>query len=153
MARYIVLAALAALLGGCVSPADPSPVVRQEFEFQILGLETPRQQGRTLDVFVRYRYPPELPTTGYPDYREIRSEVLEFLRVRPEEPADEYWEVLNRDLVRHLVATFPLEAATTAIEVRPDPNPKLEEPGWHGSIATIGEIEPLRFRGSAALRP
>ena len=118
-------------------------VVRQEFQFDILNFKTERQYGRTLDVVIRYRYRRDLSSAEFPDYREIRKDTLEFIRVRPKEPADEYWEVLNADLVQHLYDSYPLSGITSLIRVHPDPNPKLEEPGWHSSIATTGDILPL----------
>ncbi|MEM9731159.1 MAG: hypothetical protein AAF997_21475 [Myxococcota bacterium] len=132
------------VISACGARANLStPVVRQEFQFQVLDLETPRQYGRTIDILVRYRYQDALPTSEYPDYRAIRRAVLDFVRVRDGEPAEEYWEVLNADLVRHLHSSFPLRGVTSQIRVHPDPNPKLEEPGWHSSIVTLGDIAPL----------
>lgn len=134
---------IVALTVGCAHVPD----VRQEFVFQILDVETARQHGRRLNVFVKYRYHDELPSSEYPDYRVIRSAVLDFIEVRPSQPPLEYWEILNGDLVRHLYATFPLSAITCQIQVRPDPDHAFKEPGFHASVATIGDIAPLDYRG------
>ena len=141
----VLCVALAACAGKSVSPTTATKL-HQEFQFQALDVKTPRQYGRTLNLVIRYRYRDGLPASQYPDYRIVRREALGFLRIRASEPANEYWEVLNGHLVQHLFDSFPLQGVTSQMQVVPEPNPEVEEPGWHSSIATIGEVQPIDCR-------
>jgi hypothetical protein len=114
-----------------------------EFTFQVLDLDTPRQEGQVVDLFVKYRYVRGLATADYPDYREVRRRVLDFMKIRPEEPGMEYWEVLDRDLVRQLQKSFPFSGVSVQIRVRPSERPGLSEPGIHSAIVTVGDLEPV----------
>ena len=134
--------ALAACAGQNASPTTANKS-KQEFQFQVLDVKTPRQYGRTLNLVIRYRYREDVSSSQYPDYRIIRREALEFLRIRASEPANEYWEVLNGHLAQHLFDSFPLQGISSQIQVLPDPNPELDEPGWHSSIVTIGEVQAI----------
>ena len=131
------------LLAGCAAwlPSKPAaPPVIQEFQFAVLDHPTTRQFGRSINLFIRYRYLEGLAASDYPDYRAMRQSALEFFRVRPAEPAIEYWEVLNEGLVRELYVSFPLAGVVSQLQVEPDPNPKLQEPGFHSSIVQIGAV-------------
>jgi len=99
------------------SSAD-APAVQ---EFHILKHQTARQSGRTINLLVRYRYRAGLEQAAYPDYRDLCRAALPYLAVRPEQPSNEYWEVLNEGLVR--------------------------EPGCHNSIVTIASVSPISFAG------
>ena len=134
--------ALLACAGQSVSPTTAT-TPHQEFQFQELDLKTARQYGRTLNMVIRYRYREGLSSSQYPDYRIIRREALDFLRIRASEPANEYWEVLNGDLARHLFKSFPLQGITSQMQVKPTPNSELDEPDWHSSIVTIGAVTPI----------
>ena len=134
--------ALLACAAQSVSPTTAT-TPKQEFQFQVLDVKTPRQYGRTLNLVIRYRYREDVSSSQYPDYRIIRREALEFLRIRASEPANEYWEVLNGHLAQHLFDSFPLQGISSQIQVLPDPNPELDEPGWHSSIVTIGEVQAI----------
>ncbi|MEO0964162.1 MAG: hypothetical protein AAFY08_03495 [Planctomycetota bacterium] len=131
------------LFAGCTT----TPTVKQEFMFQVIDLYTPRQYGQTMDLYIKYRYRDDLPPSAYPDYRKLRTAALDFIKVRPEEPAMEYWEVLNRDLVEHLYASFPVSGVSCQMLVHPHKDEHVDEPGYHSSIASIGEIVPLSYRG------
>ena len=148
MGRNAVVACfLVVALAGCAGHFGRTPDARQEFQFQMLGVETPRQEGRVLNLFLRYRYPSHLAASEYPDYRVIRDEVLEFIRVRPAEPGDEFWEVLNGHLARHVFEKFPLKGLSIQIQVQPTANAKLDEPGFHSSIVTLGRVTPVSGHG------
>ena len=134
------------LIAGCGS----TPRVQQEFMFQVVDLHTPRQYGQTMNLYVKYRYRDGLPSSQYPDYRKVRDAALNYMKIRPEEPSLEYWEILNGHLVQHLYESFPFSGVTSQMQVHPSKNEKLDEPGFHSSIATIGDITPLDFRGPAS---
>ena len=102
---------------GARSLAD-APAVQ---EFQILKHRTARQSGRMINPLVRYRYRAGLEQAAYPDYRNLYRAALPYLAVRPEQPSNEYWEVLNEGQVR--------------------------EPGFHSSIVTIGSVSLISFAG------
>jgi hypothetical protein len=126
---------------------DPTVV---EFMFQVLDVDTPRQEGQVVDLFVKYRYARGLATADYPDYREVRQRVLDFIKIRPEEPGMEYWEVLDRDLVRQLQKSFPFSGVSVQLRVHPSERPGLSEPGIHAAIATVGDVEPVSCQGLPA---
>jgi hypothetical protein len=153
MGLSLVLAS--GLLASCAAwlPVQPAaaPVI-QEFQFAVLDHPTTRQFGRTINLFIRYRYLEGLAASDYPDYRAMRQSALEFLRVRPAEPAIEYWEVLNEGLARELYVSFPLAGVVSQLQVEPDPNPKLQEPGFHSSIVQIGTVTAID-RGPPARIP
>ena len=90
-------------------------------EFQILKHQSARQSGRTINLLVRYRYRAGLEQAAYPDHRNLCGAALLYPAVRPEQPSNEYWEVLNEGLVR--------------------------EPGFHNSIVTVGSVSPISFAG------
>lgn len=146
MKRRIVLIGIltcSVLVAGCGS----TPRVHQEFMFQVVDLETPRQYGQTVNLYIKYRYRDDLPSSQYPDYRKVRDSALAFIKIRPEDPALEYWEILNGHLVQHLYDSFPFSGVTSQMQVHPSHNEKLDEPGYHASIATVGDIIPLDYRG------
>ena len=87
----------------------------------MLKHQTARQSGRTVNLLVPYRYRAGLEQAAYPDYRDLHRAALPYLAVRPEQPSNEYWEVLNEGLGR--------------------------EPGCHNSIVTIGSVSPISFAG------
>ncbi|MEM9789145.1 MAG: hypothetical protein AAF842_01945 [Planctomycetota bacterium] len=134
------------LFAGCAT----TPTVKQEFMFQVIDLHTPRQYGQTMDLYIKYRYRDGLPSSAYPDYRKLRTAALDFIKIRPAEPALEYWEILNGHLVEHLYASFPLSGVSSQMLVHPHEDEHVDEPGYHASIATVGEITPLDFRGPSS---
>ncbi len=143
------------LVAGLFMACAATPFARDdqtvvEFTFQVLDLDTPRQEGQVVDLFVKYRYERGLATADYPDYREVRQRVLDFMKIRPGEPGMEYWEVLDRDLVRQLQKSFPFSGVSVQIRVRPSDRPGLSEPGIHSAIATVGDLEPVSCQGLPA---
>ncbi|HGY5556441.1 MAG TPA: hypothetical protein ACN46V_05385, partial [Prochlorococcus sp.] len=70
---------------------------------------------------------------------------VNFLRVRPSHPQDEYWEVLNERLVRDLYSSFPLVGVVSQLQVQPVEHPKSQEtkPIIYSSITTLGEVNPI----------
>ena len=139
---------LLGLIGGCSTQITEEPVqapVVQEFQFQVINHQTPRQEGRKINLFLRYRYRQDLATTEYPDWAKVHTAAVKFLRVRPSHPQDEYWEVLNEGLVRDLYSSFPLVGIVSQLQVQPVEHPKSQQtkPVIYSSITTLGEVSPI----------
>lgn len=61
-----------------------------------------------------------------------------------------YWETLNQRICGHLKSRYPIEAISCQLQVYPDDRTGIPyEPGYHSSIDTIGDIEPLTIPGPA----
>ncbi|HGY5550501.1 MAG TPA: hypothetical protein ACN46R_02425 [Prochlorococcus sp.] len=146
--RPTAAALLLGLVVGCSTQITEETVqapVVQEFQFQVINHETPRQEGRKVNLFLRYRYRQDLATTEYPDWAKVHTAAPKFLRVRPSQPQDEYWEVLNERLVRDLYSSFPLVGIVSRLQVQPVEHPKSQEtkPIIYSSITTLGEVNPI----------
>lgn len=64
--RPTAAALLLGLVVGCSTQITEKTVqapVVQEFQFQVINHETPRQEGRKVNLFLRYRYRQDLATT------------------------------------------------------------------------------------------
>ena len=159
VAGLLILAGVAfsaGLLVGRTSPvvrADAGSVgsgdgaAKREFMFQVGGYHTDNQGGQTMNIFIHYRYNDGIATADIPNYEDLRTEVLNFLDAVDisQEP---YWETLNQEICAQLKAGFPVEAISCQFQVLPDDRSGLPyEPGYHTSIHTIGDIEPLAVTG------
>ena len=120
---------------------------RRDFMFQIAGYQTQNQGGQTLNIFVHYRYNPGIATGDIPNYIDLRTQMLDFLNgVDPS--LNPYWETLNQQICTQLKNNFPLQAISCQLQVLSDDRPGLPyEPGFHTSIHTIGDIDPLAIPG------
>ncbi len=139
---------LLGLAGGCSTQITEEPVqapVVQEFQFQVINHQTPRQEGRKINLLLRYRYRQDLASTEYPDWAKVRTAAVNFLRIRPSHPQDEYWEVLNEGLVRDLYSSFPIVGVASQLQVQPVEHPKSQDtkPVVYSSITTLGEVSPI----------
>lgn len=113
------------------------------FQFVISKYHTSRQGGQTLNVYVRYAYKPNLPASDYPDYRELRKQVMNYLEPNDKFPAEVFWEVLATDMGHELMQNFPISGISVQIEVLDNLDPNAFEPGDHGPVFTMGDILPL----------
>ena len=130
-----------------------------EFSFQVLGIVTPRQNNKTANVFVRFRYSnderycPFSPTDNTcPQYQFfMRSTILNITKnPTPALPMEAEWERVNLAICRALWGqTIPrrhpnIVALSTSFHVNGDGRSAAErgimpyEPGAHGSTCTIG---------------
>lgn len=120
---------------------------KRDFMFQIAGYQTENQGGQTLNIFVHYRYNPGIATEDIPNYVDLRTQMLEFLE-DVDSSLNPYWETLNQQICSQLKSNFPLEAISCQLQVLSDDRPGLPyEPGFHTSIHTIGDIDPLAVPG------
>ncbi|MCG8476137.1 MAG: hypothetical protein MI784_11770 [Cytophagales bacterium] len=121
--------------------------IKQDFIYQILNRKTQRQGGQQVSVFVKYRYDDELlESNTFPDYRKMRAISLHYLQPSADYPASAQWEVLSRAMARELMGKFPIKGISVQWQVFPNEHPKKGspyEPGFHGSVFTMGNIEPL----------
>ena len=94
---------------------------------------------------LRYRYRQDLASTEYQDWAKVRTAAVNFLRIRPSHPQDEYWEVLNEGLVRDLYSSFPIVGVASQLQVQPVEHPKSQDtkPVVYSSITTLGEVSPI----------
>jgi len=143
-----------------------------EFSFQVLGIVTPRQNNKTANVFVRFRYSnderfcPFSPTDNtcvqYQFF--MRSTILNITQHPTVAlPMEAEWERVNLAICRALWGQtnprrYPnIVALSTAFHVNGDGRSAAErgimpyEPGAHGSTCTIGPdgiaagFEPVHF--------
>lgn len=120
---------------------------KRDFMFQVAGYETANQGGQTMNIFVHYRYEPGIATEDIPNYIDLRTQVLDFLN-EVDASQNPYWETLNQEICTQLKDDFPLEAISCQLQVLSDDRPGLPyEPGFHTTIHTIGDIEPLAIPG------
>ena len=121
--------------------------VKRDFMFQVAGYQTANQGGQTMNIFVRYRYNAGIATEDIPNYIDLRTQVLNFLN-DVDASQNPYWETLNQQICTQLKEGFPLEAISCQLQVLSDDRPGLPyEPGFHTTIHTIGDIEPLAIPG------
>ena len=121
--------------------------VKRDFMFQVVGYQTANQGGQTMNIFVHYRYNQGIATEDIPNYIDLHTQVLEFLN-NVDTSQNPYWETLNHQICTQLKQGFPLEAISCQLQVLSDDRPGLPyEPGFHTTIHTIGDIEPLAIPG------
>lgn len=139
---------------GLSRSGTPAPAEKVDFEFQILGIHTPRQFGKTLNVFVRFRYAsdarycPFSPTDNLcPQYQLFMRDAILNLTTHPtpELPMPAEWERVNLAMCRTLWGVYPnVVALSTALHVNGDGRNASArgdmpyEPGAHGTTCTIG---------------
>lgn len=113
------------------------------FKFAISKYATKRQGGRTANIYVKFSYKHALPPEKYVDYRLMRADVLKYMEPTKELPAELYWEIIAAKIGRVLKNKYPLDGVSVQIEILDDKNPDNTEPGDHGPIVTLGDIEPI----------
>lgn len=120
---------------------------RFDFMFQIDGYKTKNQGGQTLNLYFSYRYKAGIADADIPDYRKLRTRALGYLdEIDP--TANLYWEVLDRGICKELKAEFPVQAISCQIQVFGNNQPgERNEPGFHSTVYTIGDIAALAIPG------
>ena len=137
---------------------------RVDFEFSVLGINTPRQDNKTLNVFVRWRYRPSSTQCPFSatdntciQYQLwMRSRILDItLHDFSELGVMAEWERVNLAICRAIWKEYPgqLEALSTSLHVNGDGRSAYErgampyEPGAHGTTCTIGDDQfaPISF--------
>ena len=159
-----MLLASAPLLAGRAA-AEPEV----DFHFQMLNISTPRQGGKSLNLFIKFRYPHSAEQCPFSTVdnnciqyqRGMRELALNLTRdgtdgtFYPELGAE--WERVNLALCRAIYAgaygptAQPIAAVSTLLQVNGDGRPYAErgptmpfEPDAHGTTCTIGDIPPVQ---------
>ena len=152
-------------LGRRGSAAEPEV----DFHFQMLNISTPRQGGKSLNLFIKFRYPhsaEQCPFSAVDNnciqyQKGMRELALNLTRdgtdgtFYPELGAE--WERVNLALCRAIYAgaygptAQPIAAVSTLLQVNGDGRPYSErgptmpfEPDAHGTTCTIGDIPPVQ---------
>ena len=130
------------------SPHDESLTrskITNDFMFQIMHYETERQNGRTLNILVKYRYAidsNQLDQSSLPNYIQVRQLILNDIVDYKKYPQDLFWEILSFSIAKEVFLTYKLVGISLQIQVEPSFNISPVEPGVHGCITTIGDIDP-----------
>ena len=115
--------------------------------FQVMRYKTPNQGGQTMNMYFHYRYVDGISESDIPNYEDLRKQALTFMGA-VDAARNPYWETLNRQLCQQLRDNFPIQAISCQLQVFPDDRPGLPyEPGFHSSVDTIGDIQPLAISG------
>jgi len=130
--------------------AGASDEAKRDFLFQIVGYETLNQGGQKMNLYFHYRYTEGIATEDIPNYIDLRSQVVDFMR-EVDTTDEPYWETVDLQLCTALKKNYPIEAISCQLQVYPDDRKGLPyEPGYHGATTTIGDIEPLAYAGPLA---
>ncbi|KTD79259.1 hypothetical protein [Legionella waltersii] len=124
-------------------PTQPSTTEKNYFQFAIPNYETKRQGGQMVNIYVRFAYKKNLPTSEYFDYRTMREDVLKYMEPSNDYPSEVFWEILATAMGRELMGKYPLDGISIQLDVINNPDPNAFEPGDHGPIYTVGDILPL----------
>lgn len=154
--RIVAAVVVVSLAGGAFAAGvavgaepDGGTEPQREFMFEVTDLATPNQGGQTLNLFLHYRYDHGIAEGDIPNYLALREDALGYLAT-VDLAGDPYWETLNRDLCARLKAGYPLDAISCQLQVVGNEAPERYEPGYHASVETIGDIDPLRIPGPPA---
>ncbi|MBA3536633.1 MAG: hypothetical protein H0T84_08500 [Tatlockia sp.] len=137
----VVISYWPASLWATSNPEDSGE--KNYFQFVIPKYHTIRQSGQTVNIYVKYAYKIDLPSSEYPDYRVLRTTILRYMEPSDEFPAEVFWEILATNMGKKLMKDFPLDGVSIQLTVLDNQNPHSYEPGDHGPIFTIGNIAPL----------
>lgn len=147
LAAAVIMGTTAAATPSSQAPRAAVAAPRVDFMFQVMGYHTTNQGGQTINFYLHYRYRIGLPTARYPNYEKIRATLLSYMsQVNPKRNL--FWEILNTQICGRILRRFPLQAISCQFQVHPDNRPGLPyEPGYHSSVVTYGNIQPLAIPG------
>lgn len=92
----------------------------EEFSFTLKDFKIDHQgETNTLNIFISYRYVPNIANADYPDFRWLAKDVATLLTNYPNE--DDYWEIVNKQITSLLLAKYPAVASVTC-ELRVEPS-------------------------------
>ena len=139
---------------GISPPSSSEPKV--DFEFQLLNISSPRQMGKLMNIFVKWRYPqdptycPFSPTDNTCIQYQLtpRQFILNVTDGIAGPPVESEWERVALFLCRHFYANERIVAVSVLVQVNGDGRSWVSayEPGAHGSTCTIGppDFPPLQ---------
>jgi hypothetical protein len=105
-----------------------------KFQFDILNLKVPRQEGQTVNALIKYQYVKDFDVF---DYKNLRSFVIDVLESTVDK--NTYWENLCLYIAHKAIKLFP-QICGIKIEliILSNPNGQMSEPGNHGPTYTYG---------------
>ncbi|BDD06004.1 hypothetical protein [Aureibacter tunicatorum] len=128
-----------------------SKQTKQDFIFQIIDKKTKRQGGQRVNIFVKYRYTPtQSEQSKFIDYRKVREVAVKYIMPTESHPQEDQWENLSKAIAEEIMIMYNFDAISVQWQTHPNDHPKgeaLYEPGFHGGVYTIGDIEPLSYEG------
>ena len=149
----VVLGAIALGREPTASAAQDSTstsTTHRDFMFQVIGYKTENQGGQTMNMFFHYRYDNGIATKDIPNYIDLRKDAIAFID-GVDAKANPYWETLTLELCTQLKDKYPVEGISCQLQIYPDDREGLPyEPGYHTSITTLGNIDPLAIPGPPA---
>ena len=142
--RLLLLAELEKMTPPIVDPSDLPNSAHQDFVFKVANYWTSRQMGKLMNFIVKFRYPPGANATDWIEYNAMRDTVLYYAEPTSDIPMRAYWEQVNNAIVANLTSRFAVLGMSSQIQVQGE-SVRMYEPGDHGSIVTVGRIEPLNI--------
>ena len=87
--------------------------------FQVHNYSTTRQQGKQLNIIIKYRYQPGASNGDYIEYKKMREVVMYYAEPTPDLPINIYWEAVNLALVKNITGQMGplLEGISSQIQV------------------------------------
>jgi hypothetical protein len=103
-----------------VSPPKQADNLVEEYEFQLKNYAFDYQgQKNVLDIDVLYQYVTGITKPQYPDVVAVKKDLEQFMLNYPDKM--QYWEILNKDATKMLLAKYPA-LATVTIKLQIFPN-------------------------------
>ena len=142
------------------SSSDAHIETNVDFSFQILGINTTRQLGKTMDCYVNWRYREDSSHCPFSPHDneciQYQKDVHSMILNRSTMPSPELelgveWERVALNICRGIWADWKhiIQAVSVAVHVNGDGRSEAElhgmpyEPGAHGATCTIGPMPPI----------
>lgn len=75
--------------------------------------------------------------------RKLREIAIKYLEPTETLQVNTFWEVIAAKIAEDLISKYPISGISTQILAYPNENGSIYEPGFHGSIYTVGDVIPL----------
>lgn len=101
------------------STAYSQSSLTEDFSFQIKDFKMDHQtQTNNLNIYISYRYIPNIKKSEYPDFRWLAKDVETLLSNYPNK--DDYWEIVNKQITSLLLNKYPgITRVSCVIKVDP----------------------------------
>jgi hypothetical protein len=112
----------------------------EDFAFVASYINSTRQYGKCLNFIVKYRY----IKSQYFDYRSIHDTAIYYSQPTADIPMIAYWELVNKAFLKNITSNnrYKFQGISSEIQVMNSITPSIHEPGNHGSIITMGNMQP-----------
>jgi len=158
LALALMTATWSSLLPVAAQPRQNKPTVaasaiQEDFFIQAQGVNTLRQGGNTVDLFLAVSYKPGIKggsgDTQYPDYRLLIKLIQPLKEPSAAYPAQIQWEELAKAMVNLLLAEASIDGATVQLRVHPTcaikPGDTSPRGFWRAAMASGGDAPLLAF--------